>query len=183
MSCDYVYKLNRILTVRNDCKKMQINITEWVVVHIQNITLTIKASDNRPPASLRCYCWRTWNTALKQTIIQFHYLGLNKARQQSESSINQKVSIRWAVAARANEMITHINNRPAGDAHQRTHKGRRRKAKGQTLNETEIWNLNESRLQSRIIEQWQRFSGNLTCERIQFLSRCLLQINTYCFTF
>lgn len=54
---------------------------------------------------------RKLHTALKQTIVQFHYLCLNKAKRQSESRINQKVSILLAVAAGANKMILHINKK------------------------------------------------------------------------
>lgn len=93
---------------------------------------SLQSEQHNNRGSVKRYCPRKWNTAKKRTIVLFYYLCFDKARLQSESTgqgINQKVSILLAMAAGANNMIIHINNRPNSWASQRTYKGRRQKAK------------------------------------------------------
>lgn len=104
---------------------------------------------------------------INNTEILFYYICLNWATVKSKSSrehINQKVSILLAMAARANKMIIHINNRPNVGASQRTYKGGRQKARHWIRWQFKV---NESHLQLRFIGQWQWFSGIRVSENIK----------------
>lgn len=138
----------------------------FLFFYIDVWSLKSEHNNNHPLGAVKCYCFEK----IKSTVTFFHYICLNRATLKSKSSrehINQKVSILLTVTARANKMITHINNRPNVGASQRTYKGRRQKARHWIRWQFKI---NESHLQLRFIGQWQWFFGIWVYIKLQLVS-------------